>query len=83
MATWNLGIEDAPISTWIASDGESFYIDLGSPKNVSELYLLLKRGDIDLELYTGSPGSWSGRITASLNGYYSWEKIGIDRETRI
>jgi dolichyl-phosphate-mannose-protein mannosyltransferase len=82
MATWNLGIDDVPISTWIASDGESFYIDLGSPKNVSVLYLLLKRGEIDLELHTGNPGSWSGRITASLNGYYSWEKIGIDRETR-
>ena len=82
MAIWNLGIDDAPTSTWIASHGESFYIDLGGPKNVSELYLLLKRGEIDLELYTGRPGSWIGRITASLNGYYSWKKIGIDHETR-
>jgi hypothetical protein len=41
MAIWNLGIDDIPISTWMASDCESFYIDLESPKNVSELYLLL------------------------------------------
>jgi len=82
MATWNLGIDDTPISTWIASDSESYYIDLESTKNVSELYLLLKQGEINLELYTGSPISWSGNITASLNGYYSWKKIDIDRETR-
>jgi len=82
IATWNLGIDNTPTSSWIASDRESYCIDLGSSKNVSELYLLLKRGEIKLELYTGNPENWSGKIATSLNGYYKWKTINIDCETR-
>jgi len=83
IATWNLGMNNVPLSTWQSSRGESFYIDLGSPKNVSAVYFLVKRGYADVKVYTGYPGSWNGEIAASIQDYYSWKKIGIDRETQF
>lgn len=83
IATWGLGVRDVPLSAWQASEGKSFYIDLESPKKVSEICVLLKRGGINFEVYTGHPGSWDKVGTASMYGYYHWIRIGINRETRF
>jgi hypothetical protein len=37
MATWALGRNSVPLSAWQSSGGETFYVDLGSAKNVSEI----------------------------------------------
>ena len=59
MATWALGMNAVPITSWQSSGGEIFYLDLGSIKNVSAIYILLKQGSISFAVYTGKPGSWS------------------------
>ncbi|MEM2806461.1 MAG: glycosyltransferase family 39 protein [Candidatus Bathyarchaeia archaeon] len=83
MAVWNLGMTSVPLSTWAPSEGESFYIDFGSPKNISAIYVLLKGGEIDARVYTGSPGNWSGGRTVSLSDYYCWRKVELNGETRF
>ena len=83
IAAWNLGMRDVPLSTWHASEGKSFYIDLGSPKKVDSVYILLKRGSIKLAVYSGYPGNWSRKITASMHDYYSWRKIRVNHKTQF
>lgn len=83
VAAWNLGMRDVPMTSWQASGGESFYLDLGHPERVDSIHVLLKEADfVNFKVYTGSPSNWDGNITASMDGYYSWKKIGINRETR-
>ncbi|MCS7114441.1 MAG: glycosyltransferase family 39 protein [Nitrososphaerota archaeon] len=83
IAVWNLGMTSVPTSTWAPSEGESFYIDFGSSKNISAVYFLLKDGEIDVRVYTGSPGNWSGGRTVSLRDYYCWRKVELNCETRF
>ena len=70
MATWALGRHNVPQSTWQSKGGENFYIDLGSVKNVSEVYLLLKQGSIIVDVYTGHPNDWNLKTTKSFGDYY-------------
>ena len=83
LVAWNLGMNSVPLIAWQCSRGESFYIDLGSPKNVSAVYFLLKQGYADVKVYKGYPGSWDGEIQASVQDYYSWKKIDINHETQF
>jgi dolichyl-phosphate-mannose-protein mannosyltransferase len=83
MATWALGRNSVPLSTWQSSGGEIFYVDLGSVKNVSEIYILLKQGSISVAVYTGHPGNWDLKTTASFGDYYHWEGIRINNETEF
>jgi len=83
MATWALGNYNVPQSTWQSKDGETFYVDLGSVKNVSQVYLLLKQGSIIVDVYTGHPEEWSLKTTVSFGDYYRWEGIQIDTETEF
>jgi dolichyl-phosphate-mannose--protein O-mannosyl transferase len=83
IAVWNLGLTSVPLSTWTPSKDESFYIDFGSSKNISAVYFLLKGGEIDVRVYTGSPEKWSGGISVSLSGYYCWRRIDLNCETRF
>ncbi len=83
MATWALGRNSVPLSTWQSSGGEIFYVDLGSVKNVSEIYFLLKQGSISVAVYTGHPGNWDLKTTESFGNYYQWEGIRINNETEF
>lgn len=82
MATWNLGMTDVPLSTCEVPTGENFYIDLGNLEDVDAVYFLIKIGNVYLTVYTGYPGSWSDNGTIQIQGYYSWSRIDINRETR-
>jgi dolichyl-phosphate-mannose--protein O-mannosyl transferase len=74
---------NVPLSTYEVSKGDNFYIDLGSLERVDAVYFLIKNGNADLKVYTGRPGSWIENGTISMQGYYSWSRISINRETRF
>jgi len=83
MATWALGKYNVPVSTWHSKGGEIFHVDLGSVKNVSQVYILLKQGNIILDVYTGHPGDWNLKTSVSFGDYYHWEGIRIDTVTEF
>jgi dolichyl-phosphate-mannose-protein mannosyltransferase len=83
VAIWNLGLTQVPITNWQATENKTFYIELGEPANVSTVYFLVKNGSANVQVYTGSPGSWSnsGNLAIS-NSYYSWSEVDINSLTR-
>jgi len=83
IASLNLGSMDIPNSSWRVSEKDSFIIDLGSPKNVSKLWLLIKRGDINLDVFSDHRGTWIHKAKVSMNGYYNWKRIEIDAFSRL
>lgn len=83
MATWALGMYSVPITTWQSTGGGVFYVDLGSVKNVSAVYVLVKQGSINYAIYTGQPGSWNFRREGSVDNYYQWLEVRIDDVTQF
>ncbi len=82
IATWALGMCNVPTSTWQSSSGDIFYIDLGSVKNVSAIYVLLNQGSVSFMVYTGQPGNWNLRAETSMDNYYQWAAVPINDETQ-
>jgi dolichyl-phosphate-mannose-protein mannosyltransferase len=83
LAVWNLGLTQAPITTWQTTENEAFYIDLGEPASVGTVYFLVKNGSADVQVYTGSPGDWSdSRSFAIPTSYYSWSEVNINSGTQ-
>lgn len=83
MATWALGMYSVPLTTWQSTDGGVFYVDLGSVKNVSAVYVLVKQGSINYEIYVGQPGSWNFKRTGLVDNYYQWLEVRIDDLTQF
>ena len=63
MAVYNVGRINNPVTDFESTTQTSFYIDLGSNQQVSNLYLWVKNGNATVAVYSGSPGS-------------SWVQIG-------
>jgi dolichyl-phosphate-mannose-protein mannosyltransferase len=84
VAVWNLGLAQAPITTWQTSENNSFYIDLGESSNVGTVFFLVKNGAAGVQFFTGSPGSWNANvINISIpTSYYSWREIDVDSQTQ-
>lgn len=86
MSIWGLGNTNTPLTTvsFHTSDGEGFYIDLGHMEKVKSVNVLLKKAPdpISFKIYEGSPGNFSYLTETSFKGYYSWESIIINVETR-
>ena len=82
IASLNLGFKEIPSSGLKVSGNDGFYIDLETENNVSEIMLLLKNGKINLEIFTGQPENWIGEKTISIDDYYNWKRIDINRSTR-
>ena len=83
MATWALGMYDVPLTTWQSTSGGVFYVDLGSGKNVSAVYVLVKQGSISFAVYTGQPASWNLKREGSIDNYYRWLEVRIDDVTQF
>jgi dolichyl-phosphate-mannose-protein mannosyltransferase len=76
MATWNLGLTQAPVTTAQLSAGQSFYVDLGSVQTVKSVCFLLEDGSYNLTITSGSPGNWSSTyVPASFSDYYKWNEV--------
>ena len=87
MAAWNLGLTQAPTTTWQTSRDQSFYIDIGRTENIGTVYLLVKNGSATAQAYFGSPGNWDSQGILPLSitypyDYYSWSKITIESSTQ-
>ena len=83
MATWNLGLTQAPTSSATLSSNQSFYIDLGTSETVDSIFFLLHDGSYNLTIYQGSPGNWTLVTSgATFSDYYKWNKVGIDQTTK-
>jgi dolichyl-phosphate-mannose--protein O-mannosyl transferase len=83
LAVWNLGLTQAPVTTWQTTENEAFHIVLWEPANVGTVYFLVKNGSANIQVYTGSPGNWSdGRSFAIPTSYYSWSEVNINSLTR-
>jgi dolichyl-phosphate-mannose-protein mannosyltransferase len=83
LATWNLGLAQTPTATATFSNGQSFYLDLGSQIDVHSVYFLLQDGSYNLTIYSGSPENWTSvKSGATYIDYYKWNEIGIDKFTQ-
>jgi len=85
LAVWNLGLTQAPITTWQTTENEAFYIDFGEPASVGTIYFLVKNGFGSVEVYTGSPGNWNlqGSLRISYPyAYYNWNKTTINGDAQ-
>lgn len=82
VASFNLGIDEIPSSGWQVLGSDQVYVDLGSLYEVSELVFMVKTGDLNLVISTGSHSSWNKTVEASIEGFNRWRRVGIDRHTR-
>jgi dolichyl-phosphate-mannose-protein mannosyltransferase len=84
LAVWNLGLSQAPITTWQTTENATFYVDLGEPANVGTIYFLVKNGAATVQVYTGSSHNWSNnaRSLSISNSYYSWSEVSVDNVTQ-
>jgi dolichyl-phosphate-mannose-protein mannosyltransferase len=84
LAVWNLGLSQVPVNSWQTTENKEFYIDFGEQVSVSTAYFLVKDGSANVQVYTGSPGSWSdsGRNINISRSYYSWTEETINSLTR-
>jgi dolichyl-phosphate-mannose--protein O-mannosyl transferase len=83
LAVWNLGLTQTPITTWQATENETFHIVLWEPASVGTVYFLVKNGSANVQVYTGSPGNWGdSRSFAISTSYYSWREFNINSVTR-
>ena len=82
VAAWNLGMTQTPLTTWKTTENKSFYVDIGGFKNTGNVYFLVKSGNATVEVYTGSPENWSYSATVTIQGYYSWSQLYINKDTQ-
>jgi hypothetical protein len=68
---------------WSSSDATvSAYVNLGSPKKISAIYLKDVENTGGFTVSAGSPGNWSPLFTDKLTGYQSWNAHEVDVTTQ-
>ena len=83
VAVWNLGLSQAPVNGWRTTENRTFYIDLGEQTNTGTVYLLVKNGSAEVQVYTGTPGKWSNSRSLSIaDSYYTWKDVTVNNPTR-
>lgn len=75
------------VTTWKPSTTStgypaSAYIDLGSTKNISKLYLRDMNGVGNVSISIGSPGNWQTLLIDKLNKYKTWNAHIIGQPSR-
>ena len=77
-----------PGSTWAINSKSwkqfpySAYLDLGSARNLSVLWIYDTNGDGDVVVSHGSPGTWTEVATYDCKQYKKWVSIPLDVTTR-
>lgn len=91
LATVNLGLTQTPTTTVQLTDGQSFYLDLGSSTSVKSVVILLKQGAMNVNVSLGSPGNWQTTATniswpisdsSFSEDYYKWHEAAIGQTTQ-
>jgi dolichyl-phosphate-mannose-protein mannosyltransferase len=84
LAVWNLGLSQAPVTTWQTSENKSFYVDFGEPETVGTVYFLVKDGAANVSVYTGSPENWNNTVEFKIEyRYYSWNAFALNRNSQF
>ncbi len=86
VATWNLGLAQAPVASWQGTEKQDFYIDLGGVQPVKTVYFWVRSGNATVNVYSGSPGNWSyaGQFILQQYGYdySSWKSYSFNANTQ-
>jgi hypothetical protein len=82
VATWNVGIAPAPVSTWQGTENQTFYIDLGSTQNIEKIYFFVNAGNATVNISSGSPGNWVFKASSNIHGDYSWATVNVNGESQ-
>lgn len=86
IATWNLGLANAPITSTQMTQSQNFYVDLGSDRQVQMVYFWVKQGNASVTVSTGSPGDWVYAAQFKLEDrdtdYIDWYKLALNTNTR-
>ena len=83
VAVWNLGLSQAPVNGWRTTENRTFYIDLGEQANTGTVYLLVKNGSAEVQVYTGTPETWSNSRSLSIaDSYYVWKDVIVNSPSR-
>lgn len=83
VATYQLGSTSTPNITYKTSGDEVFIVDLGTVQDTNSLNVLIKRGETEFNVFTGSPDNWIGVTTQKIEGYYSWKEIKVGSMTQF
>ena len=82
VASWNLGLAEAPVTSWLGTEEQSFYIDLGEVQPVKTVYFWVKNGNGTVKVYSGSTSNWTyvGQFNLQSLGtdYSSWQSGSFD-----
>ena len=83
VAVWNLGLSQAPVNGWRTTENRTFYIDLGEQANTGTVYLSVKNGSAEVQVYTGTPETWSNSRSLSIaDSYYVWKDVIVNSPSR-
>ncbi len=82
IATWNVGLAQAPVTTWQGTENRTFYVDFGQTENVATVYFLVKSGNATVNVYSGSLGNWTSSGELVLKGDSSWSSLNIGVDTQ-
>ncbi len=83
VATWNLGLSEAPVTTWQGTESRTVYVDLGSSQTVKTVYFFVNAGNATVTVSSGSPSSWVVKSTGNIRGDSSWSSISVNAETQF
>jgi dolichyl-phosphate-mannose-protein mannosyltransferase len=87
VATWNLGLAQAPVNSWQGTEKQGFYVDLGGVQSVQAVYFWVKLGNATVDVYSGSLGNWShvGQFVLCRNTgweYFQWASCSFSANTQ-
>jgi len=86
VATWNLGLVQAPVTSWQGTEQQYFYIDLGEVQPVKTVYFWVKSGNATVDVYAGVLENWSyvGQFKLQSLGtdYDSWQSGSFSVDTQ-
>ncbi len=84
IAATNFGLTQVPVSNWQTAKDETVLIDLGAAADVNAVYLCVKNGSANIQVFSGSPENWTdhGQISIEYPQYYTWKSLTINEETQ-
>ena len=87
IATWNVGLVNAPVTNWQSTTQENFYVNLGSTQQLQNVYFWVKSGNATVSVYSGEPGNWSylGQFALQPRGtdYSVYQSLGLNVNTQF
>ena len=82
VATWNLGLARAPVTSWQGTEKQFFYVDLGEVQPVKTVYFWVKNGNGTVKVYSEPTSNWTyvGQFNLQSLGtdYSSWQSGSFD-----